>query len=115
VASKDKFSKSSTGGLQGTFAQYGSADLNAFKPDGKTGFDYPWQDIFGKKLKEKKEKILAAYQKRAFFKPLYEGEHFILNSEELATIYHFPGRVSKTPTFARLNSKKADAPSNLPI
>ena len=73
------------------------------------------QDIFGKKLKEKKQKILKAYQSRGFFKPIYKGKHFILNAEELVTIFHFPGKVSRTPTFTRLSSRKGDAPSNLPI
>jgi hypothetical protein len=39
----------------------------------------------------------------------------ILNTEELATIFHFPGQVAGTPTLERVPSKKAEAPSNLPI
>jgi hypothetical protein len=117
IADKDKFNKANTGGLSGSFKQYGSIDLNSFKPDGTTSFDYPWQDIFGTKLKEKKAKILKGYQSRGFFPPLFKSKikPFILNSEELATIYHFPGKVSRTPTFTRITSRKAEAPSNLPI
>ena len=38
-----------------------------------------------------------------------------LNAIELATIFHFPGMVSETPSFKRLESKIAKPPSNLPI
>jgi len=40
---------------------------------------------------------------------------FIMNTEELATIYHFPGEVSKTPSLSRISAKKAEPPTNLPI
>jgi hypothetical protein len=38
-----------------------------------------------------------------------------MTTEELATIYHFPGDVSKTPTLSRITAKKAEPPANLPI
>ena len=119
IANKDIFNKSNQGGLVGSFRQYSSSDLNGFKPDHTTSFDYPWQDIFGSKLQKKKENLLKNYRQRAFFPPVFKpgdvGKVFILSAEELATIYHFPGKVSSTPTFTRLASRKADAPSNLPI
>ena len=40
---------------------------------------------------------------------------FILNLEELATLYHFPGEVAATPTLPRIDSTKSSSPSNLPI
>jgi hypothetical protein len=115
IADVNAFNKANVGGLTGSFKQYSAPDLNGFKPVKTTSFDYPWQDVFGTKLKEKKKKILKAYQARAYFRPIYKGNHFILNAEELVTIFHFPGKVSRTPTFTRLSSRKADAPSNLPI
>lgn len=118
IANNDKFNKGNIGGLTGAWRQYGAIDLNGFKPDKTTSFDYPWQDIFGKKLIKKKEHIIKSYKKRGFFKPSYSSDSaakpFVMNAEELATIYHFPGKVAKTPTFTRINSKKADAPANLP-
>jgi len=115
ITKKEAFNKGNISGLTGSFRQYSSDDLNSLAPTNTTSFDYPWQDLWNKKLKEKKKKILKLYIQRAFFRPIYSGDHFILNSEELATIYHFPGGVSKTPTFTRITSRKADAPSNLPI
>jgi hypothetical protein len=47
----------------------------------------------------------------------YGGDKpFILTTEELATVFHFPsGLVSQTPTLKRVGSKKSEAPSNLPV
>jgi hypothetical protein len=93
LANTDVYSKGNQGGLIGSFRQYSTNDLNGFKPDKTTSFDYPWQDIFGTKLKKKKQKLLKGYQRRGFFKPMFDssdfGKEFILSAEELVTIYHF--------------------------
>ena len=64
------------------------------------------------------EEILNAYKMRDYFwKDDYRGKkrkHFVLNTEELATIFHFPGRVAGTPTLGRVLSKKGAPPSDLP-
>lgn len=39
---------------------------------------------------------------------------FILNTEELATLWHFPGQILKVPTLERIESKEASPPPNLP-
>lgn len=50
------------------------------------------------------------------FKPIKNyGSGIILNLEELATLYHFPGEVAATPTLPRIDSVKGSAPSDLPI
>ncbi len=43
-----------------------------------------------------------------------DADDFILNSEELATIWHFPGK-SFNNTSSRVESVKSDPPRNLPI
>jgi len=42
-------------------------------------------------------------------------ETFVLNVEELATMWHFPGQILKVPTLERIESKEAAPPPNLPI
>lgn len=42
-------------------------------------------------------------------------EVMVLNTEELATLYHFPGQVASVPTLPRIDSAKSVAPSNLPM
>lgn len=116
LSPKDDFNSENIGGILGSFKQYGSPNLNGFKPAGSTGFDYPWQDITGKKVKRMKEGIFKAYANRGFFHPPYKrGKPFVLNTEELATMFHLPGLSVSTPSFKRVDSKKAEPPSNLPI
>ena len=116
VGEKDYFDATNIGGLTSVFKQYGSHDLNGFAVKNSTSFDFPWQDFFGTKLLKKKRKLIEAYKSRGYFYPPYnKKKHMVLNSEELATIYHFPGQVSQTPSFERVVSKKAEPPGNLPI
>lgn len=101
-------------GLSGAFRQYNSPELNGFKTANSTSFDYPWQDWSGKKLAKKKKKYLEQYRARAFFG---EDDHkvFVLNAEELATIFHLPSSAASAPTFGRVQSKRGDPPANLPV
>lgn len=115
IAKKEHYDPMNISGLTGAFQQYSSRDLNGFKPTQTTGFDYPWQDFHGIRLRQKKKKFFDAYVRRSWFHPPYKKHPFILNAEELATIYHFPGGVAETPTFSRLESRKKEPPSNLPI
>lgn len=50
-----------------------------------------------------------------FAGPMPKPEIIVLNTEELATIFHFPGQVSQAPSFERIESRVAKPPSNLPI
>lgn len=115
IAEKNVFNEINIAGLNGAFRQYGSNNLNKFEADHATGFDYKWQDWSGKKLIHQKEHMLHAYQARSFFHNPHKGHFFVLNTESLATIYHFPGQVAKTPTLTRVHAKKAEPPANLPI
>ena len=121
IAKKENFNGNRITGLMGMFRQFNSQHLNAFAPQNVTGYDYVWQDLFGTKVIADKAEMLEAYRARGYFYSPFNGTvknprpPFILNSEELATIYHFPGRVLETPSFKRIDSKKVDAPENLPI
>lgn len=131
IAQKDAFNAATRApSLIGAFRQYASADLNGFKPDKATKFDFPWQDIFGNKLFKMKEDYLDDYKSRSFFYGGFKfsklgkyfthpnksgGKPFILSTEELATIFHFPGRVAETPTVTRIDAKTGEPPANLPI
>lgn len=119
IAEKDSFDANNIGGLLGSFRQFSSNTLNGFKPGWKAAYEYPWEDPTGKNKISNEKKILEAYKRRSFFNPPFKNFHgkpFILTSEELATIWHFPSSiVAATPTLTRIPSKKAEAPSNLPI
>lgn len=130
VTKNENFDANRIGGLTGMVRQYNTNDYNSFKPSGTTSFDFPWQDLLGNKIIKKKKDILGAYKARAFFYGKFSfdkikkyfthpnksgGKPYILSTEELATIFHLPGRVSETPTFTRIESKKGEPPVNLPI
>ena len=93
---------------------FASKDLNEFAYNWGTYFDYPWQDYKKIRADFRRRRVLKAYRLRSWFHPPYKRKNFILSSEELATIYHFPGKVLQAPSVNRVMSKKAEAPINLP-
>jgi hypothetical protein len=120
IAEKDKFNPGYIGGAIGSFKQYGSPGSNGFKPTGwMSYFDKPWKKWGGADEKLKPVMVDEYKMRRYFFSPFngkyFYSKPFVLNVEELATIFHFPGQVSAVPTLKRVPSKKSEAPSNLPI
>jgi hypothetical protein len=130
VAPKANFDSNRGGSFDGTLRQYNAADLNNFKKEEGTGVAYPWQDVFGLKVDKLKEKAVKGFKARAFFYGSFDfkkmksyfthpnvsgGKPFIMSTEELATLFHLPGRVAATPTFERIDAKKSEPPVNLPI
>jgi len=134
ITEKDRFVSANIGGLLGCFKQYSSNSLNGFRPDVTADVAEWKKDLarilpFVKKGNDKeiariKKDLLYAYKLRSYFQHPYKNysrkgktnKPFILTTEELATIFHFPsGMVSQTPTLQRVGSKKSEAPSNLPI
>jgi hypothetical protein len=60
-------------------------------------------------------KLFRHYTRR--FTPYFPkaGGTFMLNSEELATLFHLPGKtVVTTPSIYRVEAKKGGVPSELP-
>ena len=115
IGNKDVFSGPSIPILVAVLKPYNSGSLNSFGPKNLTNFDYPWQDFNDIRKNKLKREMLDAYKKRSYFYSPVKEKPMVLNAEELATIFHFPGLVVQTPTFGRIMSKKAEPPSNLPI
>ena len=114
LAEKGKFNPANISGLMTSLKQYNSLNLNGFKPTRHTSFD-PWEDPFGTRIVGFKDWLFESYCKRGWFYPPYDRLPFVLNTEELATMYHFPGTVAATPTFGRTETKRGEAPVNLPV
>jgi hypothetical protein len=114
-AKKDRFNGMRPVGILGAFRQFNSTDLNAFKVGYVTDFDYPWEDYHDIRKNIRREEIFTNYVTRSYFYPPASKTPFVLNIEELATIFHFPGQVSETPTFERIEASKGEPPANLPI
>lgn len=130
---KDKF-----GEVKNTFKQFGAPYLNSLEAVNGTddGFDYPWQDYKDLKKTTNREKMFKRYIKREFFYPPEMGATLavkkaldkplvnatigksvtsVLNIEELATLFHFPGSVAQTSGLTRIEAKKSEPPANLPF
>lgn len=118
IAKQGSFVGTNIPGIIGSFKQFNTEHLNGFKIKAgswSTAFGSPWQDF--KKTRENGmiEGLLETYKRRMYFYSPYKDKPLVMNSEELATIFHFPGQVAATPTLARIPSKKSQAPANLPI
>lgn len=80
--------------IVGTFKQYNSTNLNGFK---MSDASFRKEDLGG-------------YRARSFNDPGY-----ILNIEELASVFHLPHTNVETPNVVWASSKSAEPPSKLPI
>ncbi len=131
VARKENFNGNTIGAFTAMFRQFTSEDLNTLKITGITKPpDEPWKDIGGFKLNKKKKHMLADYKDREYFYSPFRFDKIsryfttpeersekpmLLSTEEIATLWHLPGRVVETPTVGRIESKKGEPPANLPI
>lgn len=116
IADIQKFNPINIIGLVGAFKQFGSQNLNGFSPTRWLArYDYPWEDFRQIRQNRDRRRIIDAFRRRSWFFPPYRTPTFVLNTEELATIYHFPGETVATPTLPRIPSARAEAPPNLPV
>jgi len=114
IAKKEVFDKyKANRGLYGSLKQFNTLDCNAFKPDARYytgGIHF----MAKKRLIWRKNKMIRLFRDRA--QSLSPGEYgYILNTEELATVYHFPTIATKAPLIKRTDAKKAEPPLTLPI
>ena len=111
VAKKDLFNSSRKSIVSNSMKQYNTQNMNSFRPK-TTSIDYFFVNTREAWLKRR---LLRAYQKRSWFYIPYRRRKYVLNTESLATIFHFPGRVAETPTLGRIEAKRGEPPINLPI
>lgn len=114
MAKKDVMNKPKVAnGFVGYMKQFAAMDLNNLRPDMKvtaTSAHYLFKNY---RLNEKKGKIVRHYMDRDGGAGRKMG---ILNTEELATVWHFPiESVVKAPLIGKAPGRKAEPPSNIPI
>jgi len=79
-----------------------------------TQFSYPDFNKFTNTLNHNKKALIKNYIYRFFKKPFYLKK-MILNTEELASIFHFPHiKYNNTPEIKWQNFKIVKAPTNIP-
>jgi len=107
IAPKELFDIPTYFSVVGGFKQFSIQDLNGLRPAGITGGKWPFKDA---KTRVAKKHLLQLYRYRSA--PRDEG--FILNTEELATLFHFPGKIISTPALPRVDTRKGEPPASLP-
>lgn len=98
-------------GFLGGLSQLNTLNLNSIGINKytRTKIDY----FFIKtRVLQRKRRLLWAYRQRSMKRG---RKGFILNTEELATLWHFPlSEVVKAPTVQKVDAKKGQAPQGLP-
>ncbi len=95
--------------IKGYFRQFHHLNLNRFGTASTVNpkDDYFWQRWF---YVARQNKLMQAYKSRSWIKGAAPS---ILNVEELATIWHFPGVAVKAPLIKKTVSKRAEPPPAL--
>lgn len=112
LARREVFDRSNISAVFGSFKQFSTYNLNGFKPNGKVipAVNY----VFKKTREQMRKRRLYLWAREREFKKSPAQQKMILNTEELATIYHVPSVVLEVPMLPRVMAKKSEPPSNLP-
>ncbi len=108
----DVFDKNRVAAVTGALRQFNTLDMNGFMIDKRTKTSV---DYFLVKLRNKwrKNRLLWNYKYRSNWRG---RNRFMLNVEELATMYHFPvTTVVKAPRVQKTESKRSEPPTALPL
>lgn len=97
------------GQMKGFMKQYAGANSLSSDPRTITKGDYFWQKW---EVPQKKRNLMNRYRSRDMFAG---ASPYIFNTEELATLYHFPTILEKAPLVKKTESKRAEPPSRLPV
>jgi hypothetical protein len=139
LGKKEVYNLSNRRNMRLLFRQYARPDCNQFWRINSAQADF-YSGTFvssNETVMMLANRMLHEYRERAFFHlplrhHLFSKHHwkwpfdsvinayahhqtYVLNVEELATIWHFPGQILKVPTLERIESKEASPPTNLPI
>ncbi|HAS80480.1 MAG: hypothetical protein UR25_C0001G0084 [Candidatus Nomurabacteria bacterium GW2011_GWE1_32_28] len=141
VAKKEVFDMSNRRNIRLIFRQYAQPYINQLERINSTQADAfgtnflaTFFPLSNKKVMRLADRMLEEYREREFFHPpmrhkihlpwpispvlfpnFFHHHINVLNTEEIATLWHFPGQILKVPTLERIESKEASPPTNLPI
>lgn len=109
LGKKDGFDKAFVSSFMGGIKQFNDDNLNGLKPQdaSKTYANYVLNKT---RLRYRQRKILRRYRNRS-----RDGVNVVLNTEELATLFHIPDMQVVAPSLARTEAKRGGAPTNLPV
>lgn len=109
VNDKTNFNRGNIAAVMGALKQFNTLNLNGLRPNLNT---MPIARPPFKKIKvyKKKRDLYDSYRFRFF-----PAKVSIFNTEELATLYHFPSAVVAAPGLQPVEFKKGAPPPNLPV
>lgn len=105
------FDKDRVPSILGAVQQFSTLDLNGFKVDRKTRTKVDYFFV-KRRVQGRQRRILWGYRYRS---GLRGRRVFIMNIEELATLFHFPVITVKAPSVTKTQSRKAEPPTRLPV
>ena len=121
AARRDVFSMSHLNTFISALKTYNTQTLNGFKLNSKamatkTAWWLPSRVTRGRKA-YKMGLYWRYYLARKPFTDTraLKSQLIVLNAEELATIYHYPGRTAKAPLLPRIEAKRSEPPATLPV
>lgn len=118
LSEKDKFDGEMIGPILRSFSQFEVVGRNGFGLQWRTDYDYNFiSDPSGSRKRFHKKRELDFYKARNYMPcdvKTFADTPKVLSVEELATIFHIPGKAIVTPALVRVESVRRNAPSNLP-
>ena len=110
IGRKEVFTKNRISEFFGAMRQFNSEMLNSVVPNIETLPDLEMKP-FAKERNYRRKRLLDRHIRYRFFRKRV----FTFNTEELATMFHFPGMlVAKAPSVARIDAKRGEPPQTLP-
>jgi hypothetical protein len=116
VDRQDSFSPANIAAVNGAFKQFSTLDMNSFRPLADTitfvtSKKLTTKSWFRKQKLFVRKRLMYDLYKLRWFPPKFS----ILNTEELATVFHFPLVYVEAPLLRRLETRKGEPPPNLPF
>lgn len=116
IDERKAFTQSNVRAVDGAIRQFNTQDMNGFKSLSDTITFITSRKLTSQswfrshRLHFRKRQIFEMYKLR-FLPP----KTYVLNTEELATIFHFPIETVEAPLLRRLQTRKGEPPSGLPL
>ena len=113
---KDSFTPANVAAVNGAFRQFNTQDMNSFRSisETKTYITGKWLTYRSWLRKNRlfyRQRLIYDLYKLRWWPPKFS----VLNTEELATIFHFPLVTVEAPLLRRVETRKGEPPANLPI
>jgi hypothetical protein len=116
IAEKDRFNPGERiGALITGWRGYDDLNRNEIGVRWRTDFNWNWwQDPKDRRKTALKKQEFYEYKTRSYTNHSSADKKKVMTTEELATIFHLPGKVALTPSLGRIASRRSEAPPNLP-